>query len=77
MNIISINLSTTIYIENRSNIYVANVFLSVFNLLKNLSIYFIFSPLSDFTNIHFYYPTKSEKNQDFWVIIFDFLNSFS
>lgn len=36
----STNLSTTKYIESRVNIYVKNVFLSVFKTFKNLSKYF-------------------------------------
>lgn len=49
----STNLSITKYIVIKVKIYVKNVFLSVFNNFKNLSIYFIMYPL--FLNLYHIY----------------------
>ena len=69
-NKISTNLSTAIYMESKVNIYVKNVFLSVFKNFKNLSIIFkVFSPLSKLKILHIYYPTKLYKKQVFKRIL--------
>ena len=66
MNSISTTLSTTKYAVINVNMYVKNVFLSVFKYFKNLSIIFTFIPRFHII-VHLYYTIKSKKNKEFIV----------